>query len=130
MIANPGSEVEKMIFDYIEQRQLSLHHHKRKTDAEKEYNKLLANSGGEEKIFSLDQANKIYKAYQEILTNEQQSKQAEDRYNQSYENLKELGRILFYANITAEITMPSLNGGGPVAKQVTVSFPNGEVFVA
>jgi len=130
MIVKPGSEVEKMIFDFIEQRQLSLHHHKKKSDAEKEYNKLLANSGGEEKNFSLDQADKIYKAYQEILINEEQSKLAEDKYNQSYEKLKDLGRILFYANITADITMPSANGGGPVAKQVMVSFPNGEVFIA
>ena len=40
MIANPGSEVEMMIFDFIEQRRLSLHHHRKKSDAEKEYNKL------------------------------------------------------------------------------------------
>jgi hypothetical protein len=129
MIANPGSDVEKMIFDFIEQRQLSLYHHRKKSDAEKEYNKLLANSGGEEKNFSLDQADKIYKAYQEILLNEEQSKLAENKYNQSYEKLKELGRILFYANITADVTMSSSNGSGPVAKQVTVTFPNGEVNV-
>ena len=129
MISNPASEVEKLIVDYIEQQQKHLYHHKKKTDAEKEYNKLLAISGGEEKIFSLDQANKIYKAYLDIMINEEQSNQAENKYNESYEKLKELGRILFYARITADITIPPINGTGPVAKQVTVTFPNGEVNV-
>jgi len=129
MIANPGSEVEKLIVDYIEQKQKSLYHHKKKTDAEKEYNKLLAISGGQEKNFSLDEADKIYRAYQEILVNEEQSKSAEEMFNKSYEKLKELGNILFYASITADVIIPPVNGGGPTAKQVTVTFPNGEVHI-
>lgn len=128
MIPNPGSEIEKMIIDYIEQRQKHLDHHKKKTDAEKEYNKLLATCGGQEKKFSLDQANKIYKAYQEILINDEQSKLAEASFNQTYAKLKELGRILFHASITADII--TINGEASIAKQVTVSFPNGEVLVA
>ena len=129
MMANPGPDVEKLIVDFIAQRQMHLHHHKKKSDAEKEYNKLLATSGGEEKIFSLDQANKIYKAYLDIMINEEQSNLAENKYNESYEKLKELGRILFYARITADITIPPINGTGPIAKQVTVTFPHGEVNV-
>ncbi|HJS54594.1 MAG TPA: hypothetical protein VJ765_08630 [Chitinophagaceae bacterium] len=129
MITNPNSEVEKLIIDFIEQRQKSLYHHKKKTDAEKEYNKLLANSGGEEKNFSLEQADKIYKAYQEILKNEEQSKLAENRFEESYAKLKELGQILFYATITADVIIPPVNGGVPAAKQVMVTFPNGEVNV-
>lgn len=130
MISNPASEVETLIVDYIGQQQKHLYHHKKKTDAEKEYNKLLTISGGEEKRFSLDEANRIYKAYQEILVNEELSKLAESRFEESYEKLKELGRVLFHASITAEITIPPVNGGLPTSKQVTVTFPNGEVLVA
>jgi hypothetical protein len=130
MFANPGSEVEKIIVNFIDQKQRSLYHHKKKNDAEKEYNKLLAISGGAEKIFSLDQADKIYRAYQDILLNDEQSKLAENSFNESYEKLKELGQILFYASITADITIPPVNGGLSTAKQITVTFPNGEVVVA
>jgi len=125
-----GSEVEKLIVDYIGQQQKSLYHHKKKTDAEKEYNKLLTISGGEEKRFSLDEADKIYKAYQEILVNEEQYKLEETKCEESYAKLKELGRVLFYASITADITIPPVNGGLPTIKQVRVTFPNGEVLVA
>jgi hypothetical protein len=129
MIPN-NSAVEKLIIDYVEQQQKSLYHHKKKTDAEKEYNKLLTISGGEEKKFSLDEADKIYKAYQEILINEEQSKLAEEKFSDSYEKLRELGRVLFYASITADIIVPPVNGGLPIQKKVTVTFPNGEVFIA
>jgi hypothetical protein len=129
MIPN-NSAVEKLIIDYVEQQQKSLYHHKKKTDAEKEYNKLLTISGGEEKNFSLDEADKIYKAYQEILINEEQSKLAEEKFSDSYEKLRELGRVLFYASITADIIVPPVNGGLPIQKKVTVTFPNGEVFIA
>jgi len=125
-----GSGVEKLILDYIEQQQKSLYYHKKRTDAEKEYNKLLAISGGEEKNFSLDEANNIYKAYQEMISNEEQSKLAESKFSESYEKLKELGQVLFYASISADLIIPPVNGGLPIQKKVTVSFPNGEVFVA
>ena len=129
MISNPASEVEKLIVDYIGQQQKHLYHHKKKTDAEKEYNKLLAISGGEQKRFSLDEADKIYRAYNDILVNEEQSKLAENRFEESYEKLKELGRVLFHASISADVTIPPVNGGVPTTKQVTVTFPNGEVLV-
>ena len=129
MILN-NSTVERLIVDYLEQQQKSLYHHKKKTDAEKEYNKLLAISGGEEKRFSLDEADRIYKAYQDMVVNDEQSKLAESRFNESYEKLKNLGRVLFYASITADIIVPPVNGGLASQKTVTVSFPNGEVFVA
>ena len=130
MISNHASEVEKLIVDYIGQQQKHLYHHKKKTDAEKEYNKLLTICGGQEKRFSIDEADKIYRAYQEILLNEEQSKLAESRFEESYAKLKELGRVLFHATITADITIPPVNGGAPATKQVTVTFPNGEVLVA
>ena len=128
-ITTNATEVEKLIVEYIEQQQRSLYHHKKKTDAEKEYNKLLAISGGEEKNFSLQEANNIYKAYQEMIINEEQSKLAESKFNESYDKLRELGRVLFYANITADVVIPPVNGGLSISKQVRVSFPNGEVFI-
>ncbi len=129
MMANRDSNVEKLIVDFLEQKQKSLYHHKKKANAEKEYNKLLTISGGEEKSFSLDEADKIYKAYQNMLINEEESKLAEDKFNESYEKLKTLGQVLFHGSITADVIIPPVNGGGPIAKQVTVTFPNGEVCV-
>ena len=82
------------------------------------------------KDFSLNEAEKIYKAYQEILINEEQYKLAETKYEESYAKLKDLGSVLFHASITADITIPPVNGGLPTTKQVIVTFPNGEVLVA
>ena len=129
MIINTVSEVEKIIQDYIEQKQKSHYYHKRKNDAEKEYNKLLVSSGGEEKNFSLEEANKIYKAFKEIEINEEYLKEAENKFNEADEKMKELGHILFHATITADITIPPINGEQLISKQVTVSFPNGQVVV-
>ena len=129
MIINTVSEVEKIIQDYIEQKQKSHYYHKRKSDAEKEYNKLLVSYGGEEKNFSLEEANKIYQAFKEMQINEELLKNAEDKFNEADEKLKELGSILFHASITAHINIPPINGEGIVSKQVTVSFPNGQALV-
>ena len=129
MIMNTVSEVEKIIQDYIEQKQKSLQYHKRKNDAEKEYNKLLVSCGGEEKNFSLEEANKIYRAFKEMQVNEELLKNAEDKFNEADEKLKELGSILFHASVTAEIKIPPVNGEGFISKQITVSFPNGQALV-
>lgn len=126
---NAGSEVEKIITDYIEQQRKSHYYHKKKNDAEKEYNKLLVNFGGEAKNFSLEEANKIYLAFREIQINEEQLKTAEDKFNDADEKLKELGHILFHATITANIRIPPVNGEEVVSKQITVSFPNGQALV-
>jgi len=129
MIMNSDSEVEKIIQDYIEQKQKSLYYHKKKNDAEKEYNKLLVTYGGEEKNFSLEEASKIYRAFKEMQINEENLKNAEDKFNEADEKLKELGSILFHASITANIRIPPINGEGVISKQVTVSFPNGQALV-
>jgi len=129
MITNAGSEIEKIIQDYIEHQRKSHYYHKKKTDAEKEYNKLLVSSGGETKSFSLEEANNIYKAFKEIEINEENLKEAENKFNEADEKMKELGNILFHATITADITIPPINGEQVISKQVTVSFPNGQVFV-
>ena len=130
MIGTNSSEVATLISNYLHSKQEYLSYHKKKTDAEKEYNKLLVTSGGQDKNFSLDQADKIYNVYREMLTNEEHSKAAEEKFSESETKLKELGQILFYASITADIHLPSSNGTGPVTKQVNVTFPNGEVLVA
>ena len=124
-----ASEVEKIISDYLEQKQRSHYYHKKKNDAEKEYNKLLVSFGGEAKNFSLDEANKIYHAFREIQLNEEHLKNAEEKFNAADEKLKELGHILFHATITADIVIPPVNGEGLISKQVTVSFPNGQALV-
>ena len=129
MIITAVSEVEKIIQDYIEQKQKSHYYHKRKSDAEKEYNKLLVSYGGEEKNFSLEEASKIYQAFKEMEVNEELLKKAEDKFNEADDKLKELGGILFHASITAHINIPPINGEGFVSKQVTVSFPNGQALV-
>ena len=129
MSINTVSDVEKIIQEYIEQKQKSHYYHKRKNDAEKEYNKLLVSCGGEEKNFSLEEADKIYKAFKEMQVNEEHLKNAEDKFNEADEKLKELGSILFQASITADIMIPPINGEGVVSKQVTVSFPNGQALV-
>jgi len=129
MHVNNGSEVAHIISQYIDFRQKSLYYHKKKTDAEKEYNKLLVTFGGEEKNFTLEQADKIFNAYREMQMNEELSRQAEEKFFVADEKLKELGRILFHATITADVAIPPVNGGIPHTKQVTVSFPNGEAFV-
>ena len=129
MIINAISEVEKIIQDYVEQKQKSHYYHKRKNDAEKEYNKLLVSCGGEEKNFSLEEANKIYLAFKEMQVNEELLKNAEDKFNEADEKLKELGSILFHASITADIMIPPINGEGVISKQVSVSFPNGQALV-
>lgn len=121
MIPTPNSEIGKLIVDYIEQRQKHLYHHNKKIDSEKEYNKLLAISGGQEKQFSLEQADKIYKAYHDILINGEQSRLAESKFNETYAKLKELGRILSYASITADIIIMS-DHNGSTPKRVTVTF--------
>ena len=129
MIMNSVTEVEKMLQDYIEQQQRSHYYHKKKSDAEKEYNKLLVSCGGEEKNFSLEEANKIYHAFKEMESNEELLKNAEDKFNEADEKLKVLGTILFHASITADIKIPPINGEGMISKQVTVSFPGGQVLV-
>jgi len=129
MITNSSLEIEKIIQDYIEQQRKSNYYHRKKTDAEKEYNKLLVSSGGETKNFSLEEANKIYKAFKEIEVNEEYFKEAENKFNVADEKMKELGHILFHATISAEITIPPINGEQVITKQVTISFPNGQVVV-
>jgi hypothetical protein len=129
MIVNYNSEIEKTIKDYIELEEVSRLYAKKRNDLEKEYNKLLTNSNGEEKNYNLDQADKIYKTYCEMIACEEQSKIASDSFNEAENKLKEIGRILYEATIHAEISLPAINGGGPRIKSVMVSYNDGQVFI-
>jgi hypothetical protein len=129
MTINHNSEIEKIIKDYIELQEMSRLYAKKKIDLEKEYNKLLTNSNGEEKNYNLDQADKIYKTYCEMIACEEQSQIASDSFNEAENKLKEIGRILYEATIHAEISLPAINGGGPRTKSIMVSYNNGQVFI-
>ena len=128
MIANQAS-IETLIKEYIAYREKSLHYSRKKTDSEKEYNKLLIISNGGTRHYNLNEADKIYRCYCDMLKYDEESKQAETKFLEAEEKLKDLGRILFDATINAEITMPVLNGEIPELKTVTVTFNNGQVMV-
>lgn len=98
-------------------------------DAEKEYNKLLAKFNGEENHYSLDQANTIYRAYQDMVINGEQSTIAQSRFAEAEEKLIEVGRILFEATINAEIEVESMRGE-PTRIAVRIDYRNGNVVVS
>jgi hypothetical protein len=130
MITNHNnSEIEKIIKDYIELQEMSRHYSKKRSDLEKEYNKLLTNSNGEEKNYNLEQADKIYRTYCEMLACEEQSKVANDSFIEAEDKLKEIGRILYDATIHAEISLPAINGTPARTKSVMVSYNNGQVYI-
>ena len=123
------ASVENIIRDYIEQRERSQFYGRKKLDSEKEYNKLLAKFNGEENHYSLDQANTIYKAYQDMLINGEQSTVAQTRFAEAEEKLIEVGKILFEATINAEIEVESMRGE-PTRIAVRVDYRNGNVVVS
>ena len=129
MIANPNSEVGKTIRDYIELREMSRLYDKKRKDLEKEYNKLLTNYNGESKNYNLDQADKIYTTYCEMISYGEKSKTASESFNEAELKLKEIGQILYEATIHAEISMPAINGTEAHTRAVMVTYNNGEVVV-
>jgi hypothetical protein len=124
-----NSEIGKIIKDYIELRDMSRLYTKKKSDLEKEYNKLLANYNGEEKTYTLEQADKIYTIYSEIICCKEQIKIASESFTEAENKLKEIGRILYEATIHADISLPGINGMASPAKSVLVTYRNGEVDI-
>lgn len=123
--------IETIIREYIEQKERSSFYGKKKLDAEKEYNRLLTAYDAGEKQYSLQHANKIYRVYNEMLQYGAESSIAEKRFIESEERLKEIGRILFEATITADIPMaPSINGNGAPIRNVRIAYDNGNVIVS
>lgn len=122
-------EVSNLIAEYLEHKQWTLYFHNKMKDAEKEYNKLITISGGEERKFSLEEASDIYKVYKQMQFYSERQQEAESKFNEADQLLRSLGEILFQGTITADITIPPVNGEMPVKKMVTVSFPYGQVLV-
>ena len=128
MLANPTSQIEMILKEYLEQRQNFLSYTKKRNDTEKEYNKLITCYNGEANTYSLVQADKIYRTYLDVIDFEEQSKNAERKFHEAEEKLKEIGRILFEATIHAEVAVP-VNGGAYDVKKLTVRFLNGQVQI-
>lgn len=126
---NANSEVEKTITDYIVLQEMFRLYAKKRNDLEKEYNKLLTNYNDGEKNYSLEQANQIYKIYREMISCEEQSKIANDNFNEVENELKKIGGVLYEASIHAEISLPAINGTPARTKSVVVVFNNGGVTV-
>ena len=129
MEENNHSTISKIIIDYIELTEMSRLYGKKEIDLEKEYNKLLTVYNGEVKNYSLEQADKIYKVYNEMLDYKEKSKIAIESLIQAEEKLKEIGQILYESTIHAEITLPAINGTPAQTRSVTVRFENGQVRI-
>jgi len=129
MTDNPNSEIEKTIKDYLELQEISRLYARKRNDLEKEYNKLLTICDGEEKNYNLGQADEIYKVYCEMISCEEQSKIANDSFNEAENKLKEIGRILYEATIHANICLPAINGTEARTRTVMVTYNNGQVYI-
>ena len=129
MQENDHSTISKIITDFIELTEMSRVYGRKQIDLEKEYNKLLTEYSGEAKNYSLEQADKIYKVYKEMLDYEEKSKLATESVCQAEEKLKEIGQILYESTIHAQINLPAINGSPAQIKSVTVKFENGQVSI-
>jgi hypothetical protein len=129
MMTNSNSDVQKTIQDYIVLQEMFKLYAKKRNDLEKEYNRLLANYNDGEKNYTLDQANKIYGIYREMVNCEEQSKIANDNFVEAENELKRIGEILYEASIQAQISLPAINGTAAHTKSVVVTFSNGGVTV-
>jgi hypothetical protein len=129
MQENNHSTISKIITDYIELTEMSRLYGRKQNDLEKEYNKLLTEYNGEAKNYSLQQADKIYKVYNEMLDYGEKSKIATESLCQAEEKLKEIGQILYESAIHAEIVLPAINGTPAQTRSITVRFDNGHVSI-
>ena len=129
MEENNHSTISKIITDYIELTEMSRVYGRKEIDLEKEYNKLLTEYHVEAKNYSLEQADKIYKVYHEMLDYKERSKMAIESIIQAEEKLKEIGQILYESTIHAQINLPAINGSPAQTKSVTVKFENGQVRI-
>jgi hypothetical protein len=127
---NITPSIEAIIREYLESKDLSFVSGKKRIDAEKEYNRLLTKYNGESKTYSLEQANRIYKAYHDMHTYEQQASAAQARFLDAERQLREVGDILFQATITAEMAITPADGSAAIVKEITVNFHSGNVVVS
>ncbi|MBC7949654.1 MAG: hypothetical protein H7Y42_17335 [Chitinophagaceae bacterium] len=125
-----GSAIETIIKDYIESKDRSHRCTRKRNDQEKEYNKLLTIYSGEVKNYTLEQADKIYLAYQDMIISGEEASLAESNFLEAEKKLNELGAILFDATINAEIDLIDGHGTASIRKPVTVAYFNGQVVVS
>jgi hypothetical protein len=129
MQENNHSTISKIITDYLELTEMSRLYGRKEMSLEKEYNKLLTEYSGEVKNYSLEQAEKIYNVYNEMLAYKEKSKIAVESLLQAEEKLKEIGQILYGSTIHADIILPAINGAAAQTRSVTVRFENGQVSI-
>ena len=129
MQENDHSTISKIITDYMELTEMSRLYGRKEIDLEKEYNKLLTEYHVETKNYSLQQADKIYNVYKEMLDYKEKSKIATESLSQAEEKLKEIGQILYGSAIHAEITLPAINGKAAQTRSIIVRFDNGQVSI-
>ncbi len=129
MQENNHSTIAKIITDYVELTEMSRIYGRKQMELEKEYNRLLTEYNGEAKNYSLEQADKIYKVYKEMLDYEEKAKVATDSVRQAENELKQIGQVLFESTIHAQINLPAMNGTPAQTRSVTVKFDNGQVNV-
>ncbi len=129
MQENDHSTIAKIITDYVELTEMSRIYGRKQMELEKEYNRLLTEYNGEAKNYSLEQADKIYKVYKEMLDYEEKAKVATDSVRQAENELKQIGQVLFESTIHAQINLPAMNGTPAQTRSVTVKFDNGQVNV-
>jgi hypothetical protein len=129
MIAT-SSAIEMIIKDYVEHKERLIFYSKKRSDLEKEYNKLLTIYSGEAKNYTLEQADKIYEAYQNMIVCAEEAKMAQVRFEKAEEKINELGNILFEATINAEVMITPLNGDSPAKRPVIVAYYNGQAIVS
>ena len=120
------STIGKIISDYIELTEMSRIYGRKQNDLQKEYNKLLTEYNGEAKHYSLEQAEKIYAVYNEMLDYEEKARIATESMSQAEVKLKEIGQILYESTVHAQINLPAINGTPPQTKSITVRFENGQ----
>jgi hypothetical protein len=128
MQENNNSTISKILSDYIELTEMSRVYGRKQNDLEKEYNRLLTEYNGEAKNYSLEQADKIYKVYNDMLDYKEKAKIATESVSQTENKLKEIGQILYESTVHAQINLPAINGTPAQTKSIIVRFENGQVI--
>lgn len=129
MQENNNSTISKILSDYIELTEMSRVYGRKQNELEKEYNRLLTEYNGEAKHYSLEQADKIYNVYREMLDYEEKAKIATESFCQAENKLIEIGQILYESTIHAQVNLPAINGTPAQIKSITVRFENGQVII-
>lgn len=124
-----NTQIGAIISNYVTQKENTIRFGRKKIDAEKEYNRLLTKFNGEEKSYSLSQADNIYRCYLNLAEYAKLEEQAKAAFMEAEEQLKEVGRILFEGTIYGEIAWPDGELQQGVIKSISVSFQNDHIII-